>query len=330
MNTPLDPVLASLSSEDAKVLDDIIAKASDATAFTTVFKAYSEVLRERGLDPGEDVVYYKQLLKLGVVKGVNWGAKWKIVKARLPVAPLSVRLPEKSLSSLSSVPLDSDDVFLSKNINDSTTYTKISSNNVSIFSPGTPERNPPKGYQGYQTQHKITSGLGFSSSPSKGNRQSNSSYSHRLHPLRSLGYRTPTKHPTNSSTGVVNDNEAWKKIEETRLSQDADHFRRQSLLSTCFQTWRRGLEWIRVSSLSNRLSLLLTIKRNRSRILRLTKPGRIFNFEYILSDGEMPFSIFDDKHGKPRAWKASECYILRFTVGTNVWKNVELAKSNRN
>ena len=79
----IPPELLHLSSEDVDILDAIIARAGhSATTFFTVFKAYSDVLVERGLHP-QEVVYYGKLLKLGTLKGKNWGEKWKTVKAQL-------------------------------------------------------------------------------------------------------------------------------------------------------------------------------------------------------------------------------------------------------
>ena len=74
------PELKDLSAEDVELLDAVIQRAGpSATTFLTVFKAYSEILNERGLDPHE-VVCYGKLLKLGTLKGKNWGDKWRMVK----------------------------------------------------------------------------------------------------------------------------------------------------------------------------------------------------------------------------------------------------------
>lgn len=74
------PELKDLSAEDVELLDAVIQRAGPyATTFLTVFKAYSEILNERGLDPHE-VVCYGKLLKLGTLKGKNWGDKWRMVK----------------------------------------------------------------------------------------------------------------------------------------------------------------------------------------------------------------------------------------------------------
>ncbi|GJJ12156.1 hypothetical protein Clacol_006397 [Clathrus columnatus] len=244
----LDPVLATLSLEDIAVLDDIIAKAPDATAFTTIFKAYSEVLKQRGLDPGEDVVYYKRLLKLGVIKGADWGTKWKIVKNQLPTGSgPSIRSssPQKASMSISSLALDPDDVFLSNKLSDDTTITNVSSSKILLSTPGF---KPPNHHR---MPHKATSDSEFSTFSKDSIRHTSSRPfgPSRLNHLSSPILKTPTKPLPNSPKKVypVNDKEAWHKIEEARFLRDADHFRTQSLLMTCFQTWRRGLEWIRIT-----------------------------------------------------------------------------------
>jgi protein SFI1 len=73
--------LNGLTQDDVQLIDEIIKRApASTTTFLNVFKAYNEVLQERGLDSGSDVVYYKMLLKIGVVRGSDWGAKWAAVK----------------------------------------------------------------------------------------------------------------------------------------------------------------------------------------------------------------------------------------------------------
>ncbi|KAG5654501.1 hypothetical protein H0H81_001142 [Sphagnurus paluster] len=74
------PELSGLSRDEIDLLDAVIERAgSSATTFLTVFKAYTDVLRERGLDPHE-VLYYGKLLKLGTMRGRSWGDKWNAVK----------------------------------------------------------------------------------------------------------------------------------------------------------------------------------------------------------------------------------------------------------
>ncbi|PBK78094.1 hypothetical protein ARMSODRAFT_991560 [Armillaria solidipes] len=79
-SAPPIPELTGLSQEDVDLLDAIIDRAGPSAAtFLTVFKAYSDILQERGLDPHE-VVYYGKLLKLGTLKGGSWADKWGMVK----------------------------------------------------------------------------------------------------------------------------------------------------------------------------------------------------------------------------------------------------------
>ncbi|KAJ6547509.1 hypothetical protein B0H19DRAFT_1221514 [Mycena capillaripes] len=79
------------------LLDAIIARAGfSATTFPAIFTAYNAVLKERGLDPSE-VVYYGKLLKLGTLKGSNWGEKWRMVKLQQGYGdtPQPSRLPTR-------------------------------------------------------------------------------------------------------------------------------------------------------------------------------------------------------------------------------------------
>jgi protein SFI1 len=75
------PELTNLTQDEIELIDAVIQRAgSSATTFLTVFKAYNDVLTERGLDP-QEVLYYGKLLKIGTMKGKNWGEKWNTVKA---------------------------------------------------------------------------------------------------------------------------------------------------------------------------------------------------------------------------------------------------------
>ncbi|CEL52321.1 hypothetical protein RSOLAG1IB_00861 [Rhizoctonia solani AG-1 IB] len=76
--------LQQITSSDVQVIDAIIERApATAKAFVNVYKAYNAVLQERGLDPSEDVIYYEFLLKIGLLKGAEWGDKWASAKAQL-------------------------------------------------------------------------------------------------------------------------------------------------------------------------------------------------------------------------------------------------------
>ncbi|KIP09496.1 hypothetical protein PHLGIDRAFT_116291 [Phlebiopsis gigantea 11061_1 CR5-6] len=77
----LSPELASLTRDEIDFIDAVIQRASpSASTFLIVFKVYSELLQERGVDPEQEVVFYNKLLKVGTIKGKNWGEKWDIVK----------------------------------------------------------------------------------------------------------------------------------------------------------------------------------------------------------------------------------------------------------
>ena len=79
--TTIAPELAALSAEEIEFIEEVISRApSTASTFLTVFKAYNDVLQERGLDPQNEVVYYGKLLKIGTLKGKSWADKWRMVK----------------------------------------------------------------------------------------------------------------------------------------------------------------------------------------------------------------------------------------------------------
>ncbi|KAF8212289.1 hypothetical protein K438DRAFT_1806296 [Mycena galopus ATCC 62051] len=91
--------LIGLTYEEVELLDAIIARAgASATTFPAVFTAYNAVLKERGLDPSE-VVFYGKLLKLGTLKGSNWGEKWQMVKGQQGYGdfPRSSHIPPRAL-----------------------------------------------------------------------------------------------------------------------------------------------------------------------------------------------------------------------------------------
>lgn len=85
---PTAPELVGLSVEEIDFIDEVIGRApATASTFLTVFKAYNDVLQERGLDPQNEVVYYGKLLKIGTLKGKNWADKWNIVKEQQGYVP---------------------------------------------------------------------------------------------------------------------------------------------------------------------------------------------------------------------------------------------------
>jgi protein SFI1 len=89
------PELAGLTEQEVELLDAVIERAGhSANTFLTVFKAYNDVLNERGIDPHE-VLYYGKLLKLGTLKGRNWGDKWGMVKKQYKYQGSSDTRPQR-------------------------------------------------------------------------------------------------------------------------------------------------------------------------------------------------------------------------------------------
>lgn len=90
--------LATLTPDEIEFLDAVISRApASATTFIHIFKAYNEIISERGLDAENEVDYYKKLLKIGTLKGENWASKWRAVKTQNGYAatstPARARLP---------------------------------------------------------------------------------------------------------------------------------------------------------------------------------------------------------------------------------------------
>ncbi|KAF4614733.1 hypothetical protein D9613_003001 [Agrocybe pediades] len=83
------PELQHLTNEDIEILETVIRRAGPtATTFFTIFKAYSDVIKELGLDP-QEVVYYGKLLKLGNLKGKTWREKWEVAKSMSEPPPVT-------------------------------------------------------------------------------------------------------------------------------------------------------------------------------------------------------------------------------------------------
>jgi protein SFI1 len=90
--------LTRLTPDQVEFLDAVIRRAPpSATTFIHIFKAYNDVINERGLDAENEVEYYKKLLKIGTLKGENWASKWRAVRAQngytVPKQPLPRATP---------------------------------------------------------------------------------------------------------------------------------------------------------------------------------------------------------------------------------------------
>ena len=91
-STVIVPELLNLTPDDIEFIEAVIKRAGPfAATFPLVFKAYNDVLKERGMDAGE-VKYYGKLLKLGTMKGKNWGEKWNAIQKYHPQVALKPRI----------------------------------------------------------------------------------------------------------------------------------------------------------------------------------------------------------------------------------------------
>ncbi|KAF8326021.1 uncharacterized protein EI90DRAFT_3018764 [Cantharellus anzutake] len=76
--------LPELTPEQIDIIDAIIKRAPEnTTTFLAVYKAYEEVLEQRGIESTPDVNYYKILLQIGVIKAQYWKDRWRIAKEML-------------------------------------------------------------------------------------------------------------------------------------------------------------------------------------------------------------------------------------------------------
>ena len=335
----LSPELASLTSDEIDFIETVIQRAVPSTSsFQIVLRVYNELLRERGLDPDQETVLYNKLLKVGTIKGKNWGEKWDIVKrqqhpqagpSRLkPSAP--VRIPPSApvarraqiltrlTGALKAMEQDEDAFTLHSHQDDtdatqSEPATELGDEHGPAFSNATPRvttrtiRRPP-------THTTATSSVGISVTPSYSNGAAAPAYdvTRRLYqprapvwdadtsdatadtaqasssippsygaatrtanittgtssytPLRALAKAqskaidpspTPVNtHPVLPSAraavlearkrrgSVINEDDAWKKIQMARDEEEADRFREERLIERCWDVWKQGYQWI--------------------------------------------------------------------------------------
>ncbi|KAF8590581.1 hypothetical protein K439DRAFT_1329550 [Ramaria rubella] len=338
----LDPALSTLSLKDAEVLDAIIAKVPNATAFMTVFKAYSEVLQDRRLDPGNDVVYYKQLLKLGVIKGANWGIKWNIVKSHLDLdlSNVTTQHPGKRVPSKILHPQHEDDVFTLHSHADTETAvdllcrsglqpgrpleTVLSSTTVPIESiethsevsrSSTPIRISPPACQLSALRGRFTplasSRSSMNESPVRSSTPPLPRFRRNRSPPALLMARNEARSLQKPTIGRLNDVEAWKKVEQARQLQDADRFRRETLISMCFHTWKGGLDWIRTThsqivSARNQIQLQVFLSRWRKQVVELQQTDERAAAVARFRNHSATFGLWKEQTHRKRtlAWRA--------------------------
>ncbi|KAJ3505555.1 hypothetical protein NLJ89_g7354 [Agrocybe chaxingu] len=264
------PELQHLSSSDIAILDAVIHRAGySATTFFTVFKAYSDVLKERGLDP-QEVVYYGKLLKLGTMKGRNWGEKWDLVKAsweriyeqpsvrpaaRQAHAPLrkpyTPRDLEKTFSLVAqSTPFEKADFIKQTSTKSVFKDDFISSTPVQRAKART--RGTPT--VGSEEDGEISSPVppSYKSTAHEHNTpvapllQKPENRSHNSRPELMLKRRKIVAPPKEKKKAADLD-AAWKNIKMEEDEKCADDYRETVLIAKCFEIWKQGYFWIKIT-----------------------------------------------------------------------------------
>ncbi|KAJ7156026.1 hypothetical protein C8R43DRAFT_1087387 [Mycena crocata] len=344
--------LIGLAKEDVDLLDTIIARAGpSATTFPAVFTAYNAVLRERGLDPSE-VVFYGKLLKLGTLKGSNWGEKWRMVKLQqgysdsvqsshvpvrggIPMARAAKNPPARitHVDLARKLPRDADSFSLYSHENESTNFDSDGEDQSSALVPQYHSKRPAAGRAALSISSEETSlqsrNHPLISAPSRtrpmlppglqmwDNEISDAtehpvapsttppSYRAIVHEPVPPKRRTTTDatrsaiKPSSSSSpvtarqlvaqarerkgSVLNEEDAWKKIQMLQDENHADMFRRDRLLERCWEVWKQGFQWIittneQIGDARDNVILRIYIDRWRTRTATsIERVGRVAN-----------------------------------------------------
>jgi hypothetical protein len=212
------PELAGLSPEDIDLLDEVIERAgSTSTTFLTIFNAYSEVLQERDMDPNEVAIYGK-LLKVGTLRGKNWGEKWNAVKLLHGYGgrygPSTKSIPAKPFTAVESeAPSD-----LTSDLKSTapSLLSTLPSYRAASRDPVIHKRHAPRS---------------------------------KIRPSSRSGIRDSVFHEIRRGS-VVNADDAWDKIKVVQDERHAKEFHEDKLIDRCWEVWRQSFVWIRVRSLS--------------------------------------------------------------------------------
>jgi protein SFI1 len=315
---------------DVELLDSVIERASPtATTFLPVFKAYNDILQERGIDPHE-VVYYGKLLKLGTLKGKNWGDKWEMVKLqhgygtrtlsaqKTPIVPLTQKpligalmqkphiaphVIAKRLNTKPSTP-HRDDYSLTCHSHSDETEAGPSERRAPTQVPEyhrTPESlaqsassflsddfaTPFQGFNVPVFQPPLTAFQPLAASPiitrapPEWSTETSDAYEPQAEfppstpPSYKVAVRSPVlrrqyvprsrDRPTSTPADltvcrpdpppsgrrrgsvVIHEDEAWNKIKMAQDEKEADLFYEAILVERCWDVWKQGFEWVRVS-----------------------------------------------------------------------------------
>ncbi|KAG8941788.1 hypothetical protein FRC04_004107 [Tulasnella sp. 424] len=217
---------AVLSPQDIEIIDSIIARTPPiAKEFLQVFNAYNQVLEEHGMDPSEDVVYYRYLLKLGVVRG-SWRERWESVKSS-----------GGNTSASSSPSVGPPSYRLGTYLPETTEATKTPT------SRSTPGKLPAFAPESESTPR--TKPVPFETPPPPNGPPTLAKFAEAAAragklKLASAGKKLPPA-ATTPGGSVINAEKTWKLLD---MEADADDWRRSRALKTCFYVWLGGLQWV--------------------------------------------------------------------------------------
>lgn len=265
-----------LTADQVAFISSIIRRVpSSVTTFIPVYKAYQDEFGDRGLNPTDDEFYYNLLLKLGLIRAESWQQRWNRVLENFDYEdnlPSSPRSPPP-VASTNRDPFtrrpafdEEDDVFT------------LHSHEESLIDAAPPSYHPKQAKLSEPAQFARDDI--FQEEPVKytsSSKRTSSAFVKKVIPRRTssgvasglAGIQTPPPRKTNSPTTTVppsyrtlprgtlfnqereelghdrvrDDAETWRIIE---MERDADLFRRDSLMSRCFDVWYKNLRWVEV------------------------------------------------------------------------------------
>ena len=242
--------LATLTPDEIEFLDTVISRApTSATTFIHIFKAYNQVISERGLDAENEVDYYKKLLKIGTLKGENWASKWRAVKAQngytVTSMPAKTRPPLHKATALVP-PSHSSTTRLLQRLKalqheQCSEPSEISpADNLSRTDISDTETDSPLLAAPVPTLGRPLSRLTTTS-----NTLGLDVGALNTAPCRSLAnLRTP-------NSRAPDEGDAWNKIRVEQDEQSANQFCNMRLLQRCFDVWKQSHDWVIVRLLLN-------------------------------------------------------------------------------